>query len=121
MESGGFLLAEEAKKHGSAISDYLLCAKGPAGVFITAEHDEDQRAALNYFKVGEVPITHWSKFPPLSFRNYENNSRVIGGGGVLLNNTSTPSTVVEQLPNEVLHQGKKYHTVLEAFQSAGKR
>ena len=94
-KAGEFRLAEEAKKHGSAISDYLLCAKGPAGVFITAEHDENQRAALNYFKVGEGPYyTLVQNFHLCHLEIMKTIRRVIGGGGVLLNNTSTPSISV---------------------------
>ena len=120
VESGGFRLAEEAKKHGSAISDYLLCAKGPAGVFITAEHDEDQRAALNYFKVGEGPYyTLVQNFHLCHLEIMKTIRRVIGGGGVLLNNTSTPSISVGAIAKRGIAPGEKIPHGIGSFSVRG--
>jgi predicted homoserine dehydrogenase-like protein len=108
VESGGFYLAEQAKKHGTAISDYLLCPKGPAGVFITAEHEEDQRAALNYFKIGEGPYyTLVQNFHLCHLEIMKTIRRVLSGGGVLLNNTATPAISVGAIAKTKIAPGQK--------------
>ncbi|WP_409303468.1 NAD(P)-dependent oxidoreductase [Peribacillus sp. SCS-155] len=108
VESGGSYLAEQAKKHGSAISDYLLCPKGPAGVFITAEHEENQRAALEYFKIGKGPYyTLTQNFHLCHLEIIKTIRRVVGGGGVLLNNTANPSISVGAIAKVNIGPGEK--------------
>ena len=55
VESGAQILAEESKKLGYPISDYVLSSKAPAGVFIVAEHDQQHKMSLSNYKMGEGP------------------------------------------------------------------
>ena len=112
VDKGGIFLAQKAKEHGSAISDYLLCPKGPAGVFITAQHEENQEAALRYFKLGNGPyFTMIQNFHLCHLEILKTIRRVVSGGGVLLNNTATPSISVGAVaktkinPNENITHG----------------
>ena len=112
VDSGGIFLAQKAKEHGTAISDYLLCPKGPAGVFITAQHEENQEAALRYFKLGNGPyFTLIQNFHLCHLEILKTIRRVSSGGGILLNNTSTPSISVGAVaktkinPNEKITHG----------------
>ncbi|MBM4764470.1 NAD(P)-dependent oxidoreductase [Bacillus sp. B15-48] len=116
VESGGKYLAEQAKKHGSVISDYLLCPKGPAGVFITAEHEENQRGALNYFKMGEGPYyTLTQNFHLCHLEIMKTIRRVLTGGGVLLNNSSTPSISVGAVAKTKIAPGTKISHGIGSF------
>ncbi len=116
VESGGRYLAEHAIKQGRAISDYLLCPKGPAGVFITAEHDDNQRDALKYLKVGEGPYyTLVQNFHLCHLEIIKTIRRVLSGGGVLLNNTSTPSISVGAIAKKKIKSGEKIKQGIGSF------
>ena len=49
-------LAEMAEEHEAGpVSDYVLNAGGPAGVFVVARHDAEQQRFLKYLKLGDGP------------------------------------------------------------------
>lgn len=50
------ILGHWAVEHNTAIADYVLSPRLPAGVFVVAEHDISQRAALRYLKMGDGPF-----------------------------------------------------------------
>ena len=54
-EDGAMRLGELADKVGEPISDYVLSAGSPAGVFIVAKHDKEQAPYLKYLKLGDGP------------------------------------------------------------------
>lgn len=58
VEDGARRLAERALSAGMPVSDYLLAGDQPlpAGVFIAATHDEDQRSFLKYLKMGDGDV-----------------------------------------------------------------
>jgi predicted homoserine dehydrogenase-like protein len=55
LEDGAYRLGEMADGVGQAISDYVLSATAPAGVFIVAKHQSEQKPYLEYLKLGEGP------------------------------------------------------------------
>ncbi len=55
LEDGAFQLAELSERIGKPISDYILSSTAPAGVFIVAKHKEEQKAYLEYLKLGSGP------------------------------------------------------------------
>jgi predicted homoserine dehydrogenase-like protein len=111
IEEGSQLLASRAKESGYPISDYLLCSpkakkKFPAGVFITAEFDEDEAPTLKYLKLGEGPYyTFLQNFHliyleiPLTIR------QILRGDGVLLNNGHNPGASVCSIAKHRLTPG----------------
>lgn len=120
VESGGNDLAMKAKKHGSVISDYLVCPKGPAGVFITAEHEENQRDALRYFKLGEGPyFTLIQNFHLCHLEILKTIRRVINGDGVLLNNSVEPAISVGAVAKAKLKKGEKISYGIGSFRVRG--
>ena len=55
LEDGAQRLGEVADEIKKPISDYVLCATAPAGVFIVAKHDKEQKPYLEYLKLGPGP------------------------------------------------------------------
>lgn len=89
---GGSILADEAKKLEQPISDYLLSPKLPAGVFIAAEHNANQKEQLRYYKMGDGPYYILEKpYHLCHLEIFKTIDRVFRGGGVLLNNSTTPT------------------------------
>lgn len=95
-QEGGKLLGEKAEEIGAPISDYVLSPKSPAGVFITATHpDERQASYLAYYKMGGGP--HYVFLRPFHLCHLEiikTIERVLGDGGILLNNGKNPTVSV---------------------------
>jgi predicted homoserine dehydrogenase-like protein len=55
LEDGAQRLGEIADGLGRPISDYVLSANAPAGVFVVAKHDAEQIPYLEYLKLGKGP------------------------------------------------------------------
>ncbi len=55
LEDGAQRLGEVADEIGKPISDYVLSATSPAGIFIVAKHDREQKPYLEYLKLGAGP------------------------------------------------------------------
>lgn len=120
VDTGGNYLARQAKEHGSAISDYLVCPKGPAGVFITAEHEENQRDALRYFKLGDGPyFTLIQNFHLCHLEILKTIRRVVNGGGVLLNNTVEPGISVGAVAKTKINPGEEIKHGIGSFRVRG--
>ena len=112
MNHGGSILAEKAKKLGYPICDYLLSPKLPAGVFIAAEHSENQKDGLRYYKMGDGPYYILERtFHLCHLEIMKTVDRVLRGGGVLLNNSSDPTISVATIakrdlkPGEIIKKG----------------
>ncbi|TFE00019.1 NAD(P)-dependent oxidoreductase [Jeotgalibacillus sp. R-1-5s-1] len=120
ISSGGAYLAEKAKQHGIPISDYVLCPKGPAGIFITAEHEENQRDALEYLKLGPGPYyTLVKNFHLCHLEIIKTIRRVVSGGSVLLNNSLLPSISVGTIAKKTIKKGEKIDHGIGSFVARG--
>jgi len=118
--SGGVVLAEQAKLHGMAISDYILSPKAPAGVFITAKHDERQQDALRYYKMGMGPYyTMLVNYHLCHLEILKTIRRVKQGGGILLNNSIEPTYSVAAVAKRELHPGEMIDRGIGSFQVRG--
>jgi len=112
MLEGGTVLANKAKELGYPVSDYLLSAKLPAGVFLVVEHDEDQQDSLRYYKLGDGPYYVLERTYHLCHLEIiKTIKRVLTGGGVLLNNSTKPKFSVaaiakrDLIPGEMIKKG----------------
>lgn len=120
LRAGAYLLADEAKRLGRPISDYVLSPGSPKGVFLVAEHDESQRGYLRYLKLGEGPYY-------LLLKNYilchlealKTIRRVLAGGGVLLNNSLSPTVSVAAVAKRPLKPGDTIKRGLGSFDLRG--
>lgn len=55
LEDGAQRLGEVADEIKKPISDYVLSPTSPAGIFIVAKHDREQKPYLEYLKLGPGP------------------------------------------------------------------
>lgn len=104
-------LAEYAKEIGKPISDYLLQSshakeKFPAGVFITAEYDQEQAPALKYLKLGNGPYyTLIRNYHLIHLEIPATIRQVLQGQGVLLDNSFHPTASVCAIAKKTLQPG----------------
>lgn len=113
VTAGAQMLAAIAQERGRPISDCLLSApppapKLPAGVFITATHDQAHHDFLRYYKLGDGP--YYTLLRPYFLPHLEiikTIRRVLQGGGVLLNNSATPRISVAALSKRALNPGEQ--------------
>jgi dTDP-4-dehydrorhamnose reductase len=120
MLHGGTILAEEAKKIGCPVSDYVLSPKLPAGVFLVVEHDAEQIDSLRYYKLGEGPYYVLERTYHLCHLEIiKTIKRVLSGGGVLLNNSATPRYSVAAIAKHDIRSGEKLKKAIGSFDVRG--
>lgn len=56
MKTGAFNLAKKAKEMNMVLSDYIISAEAPPGVFIVATHDQEFVPNLKTYKMGTGPF-----------------------------------------------------------------
>ncbi len=118
MVLGGNILASKAKDLGSPVSDYLLSAKLPAGVFLVAQHP--QKDALNYFKLGDGPYYVLDRtFHLCHLEIVKTIKRVLSGGGVLLDNSKNPTISAASVAKRDLKVGDKIEKGIGSFDVRG--
>ena len=120
MAVGGNILASKAKNIGKPVSDYLLSAKLPAGVFIVVEHSGNQQAAMRYFKMGDGPYYVLERTYHLCHLEIlKTIKRVLSGGGVLLDNSPEPRISVAAIAKRDLKAGEKIEKGIGSFDVRG--
>ena len=120
MQLGGEELATYAKKLNEPISDYLLSPKLPAGVFIVAEHDAEQKDQLQYYKMGPGPFYVIERtFHLCHLEIVKTIKRVLDGGSVLLDNSKTPRISVGTIAKKDLQAGMKIKKGIGSFDVRG--
>jgi len=122
MLDGGTILANKAKSLGieSPVSDYVLSATLPAGVFLLVEHDEDQEDALRYYKLGQGPYYVLERTYHLCHLEIiKTIKRVLSGGGVLLDNSASPRFSVAAIAKRDLKAGEQIEKGIGSFTVRG--
>jgi len=120
LATGALALGKLADSRNEAISDYVLSAKAPAGVFILATHENQQAPYLQYYKLGDGP--HY-----LLVKNYhlchleipKTIKEVIEKQEVLLNNSTQPRMSVAAIAKKSLAQGAIISRALGSFEIRG--
>ena len=95
LKEAAVILAQESKRLGSPISDYVINPKLPAGVFIVSEHPTERPEVLKYLKLGEGP--YYTLLRPYHLCHLEMSRtirRVLSGQPPLLNNGIRPHATV---------------------------
>lgn len=120
VNTGARALAEQAEALGYPISDYILSPKSPPGVFIAAKHNERQKAYLSHLKMGDGPyyiLLHNYHLCHLEIA--KTIIRVLGGGGVLLNNGNKPGVSVAAVAKKPLAAGHSIKRGIGSFDVRG--
>jgi len=119
-EEGGSILAKKAKDLDTPISDYLLSPTLPAGVFLTVEHHESQAESLRYYKMGEGPFyTLVKPYHLCHLEMFKTIDRVFKGGGVLLDNSTSPTISTATIAKKNLVIGEKIEKGIGSFEVRG--
>jgi predicted homoserine dehydrogenase-like protein len=102
------------------VSDYLLSATLPAGVFLLVEHDEDQQDSLRYYKLGQGPYYVLERTYHLCHLEIiKTIKRVLSGGGVLLDNSASPKFSVAAVAKRDLLVGESIEKGIGSFTVRG--
>lgn len=120
LRQGAAVLADAARAHGGAISDYLLSPALPHGVFLVAGHDDAQRAALAYVKAGDGP--DYVLLKPHVFAHLEvakTARRLAAAGGVLLDNGAAPTVGVAAVAKRDMPAGHRIARAIGSFDLRG--
>lgn len=117
----GNLLGMMADRIGQPFVDYIIPAGYPAGgVFLVGRHDDDQRDAIEYFKLGPGPFyTLLRPFHLCSLEVGKTVRRVLQGGSVLLNNSTSPTLGVAALAKRAMRPGELIERGIGGFQFRG--
>lgn len=116
----GFRLAESAKKTGKPVCDYCVSPKSPVRVFIVAEHDSRQKAALDYYKFGTGPYYILPQSIMLCHLEIAKTiRRMFKGEAPLLDNSRTPSISMAAVAKKHLPAGTKIEFGCGCFEVRG--
>lgn len=117
----GNVLGMMADRFGQPFVDYVIPSGYSAGgVFLVCRHDDDQQAALEYFKLGAGPYyTLVRPFHLCSLEVGKTVRRVLNGGGVLLNNSTTPTLGVAAIAKRTMRPGELIERGIGGFQFRG--
>ena len=108
LDTGAKILANHAHRLNQPLSDYVLSAKSPPGVFIVAEHDPSAWPALRYMKLGEAPF--YVLLRPYHLCHLEalrTINQVLRGEGILMDNSSKPSISVAAIAKRTMKPGTR--------------
>lgn len=121
LEAAAKQLAEMAEEHEAGpVSDYVLNAGGPAGVFVVARHDAEQQRFLKYLKLGEGP--YYFLLQPFHLCHLEmvgTIEAVLNGRQPLLNNGRKPSVGVCAIAKADMEAGDIVTRALGSFAFRG--
>lgn len=121
LNRAALTLASSAERQGKgAISDYVLQAGGPPGVFIVARHDPAQQPWLHYLKLGAGP--HYVLLQPFHLCHLEllrTLDQVVAGAPPLLDNGRRPRVGVVAVAKHALAAGSRIERALGSFDFRG--
>jgi predicted homoserine dehydrogenase-like protein len=108
VEEGALALAREAARRNVVVSDYVLSATAPPGVFVVAEHDSCQRLYLQYARLGDGPLYYLARTHHLlHLEALKTVARVVDRGSILLNNSRRPRYSVAAIAKRELQRGDR--------------
>jgi predicted homoserine dehydrogenase-like protein len=121
LEQGAFDLARQAEAAGDRpVSDYVLKAGGPPGVFIAARHQQAQSPYLEYLKLGSGP--HYLLLQPFHLCHLEMLRTIeaaLDGEAPLLTNSERPRVGVRAVAKRDLAAGEQVARALGSFDFRG--
>jgi len=120
IDKGGCLLAEEAKRVGAPISDYILHPKSEVRIFIVGEHHPRNKEALRYLKMGAGPYYLLQHNTILTYLEIPKTiRRILDGGLPLLDNSSHPRVSIAAVAKRQLLPGEQIERGIGSFDARG--
>lgn len=121
LEDGANRLAEMAEGVGKPISDYVLSSVAPAGIFIVARHNIEQKPYLEYLKLGEGP--YYVIIKPFHLCHLEIPKTIInvlaGNKNYSFNNGNNPTVQVAAVAKRKIEKGEIVKRGLGSFDARG--
>jgi len=120
MQEGANILCEAAERLGMPVADYVLSLKLPHGVFVAGRHDERQKGALRYLKLGDGPyyvVLRHNIFVHLEI--LKTIKRVVHQGRILLDNSAAPVASVATIAKRDLEPGHRIACGIGSFDVRG--
>ena len=121
LEDGAQRLGEIADGIGLPVSDYVLSANAPAGVFVVAKHDAEQIPYLEYLKLGKGP--YYIILRPYHLCHLEIPRTILavlrGDERVRFNNGPRPTVQVVAVAKRALAKGETIKRGLGGFDVRG--
>ena len=121
LNVSGNVLGLIAEGVGQPIVDYVLPnGYSAGGVFLVCRHDEMQAQAIEYFKLGPGPYYVLTRpFHLCSLEVGKTVRRVLAGGGVLLNNSVSPTLGVAAIAKREMKAGETIGRGIGGFDVRG--
>jgi predicted homoserine dehydrogenase-like protein len=121
LNVSGNVLGLIADGVGQPIVDYVLPnGYSAGGVFLVCRHDEMQAPAIEYFKLGPGPYYVLTRpFHLCSLEVGKTVRRVLAGGGVLLNNSVSPTLGVAAIAKREMKAGEMIGRGIGGFDVRG--
>ncbi|MBB3103659.1 NAD(P)-dependent oxidoreductase [Azomonas macrocytogenes] len=121
LNDSASILGMMADRMGQPIVDYVMPSGYPAGgVFIVCRHDEEQAPAIEYFKLGPGPYYVLTRpFHLCSLEVGKTVRRVLAGGDILLNNSTSPTLGVAAIAKKPMKAGTMIDRGIGGFQFRG--
>ena len=120
IEGAAEVLAGEATRVGRPISDFVVDRSLPHGVFLVCRHDEGQRAALEYYKMGSGPFYTLIKnniFVHLEI--LKTVRRMLETRQILLDNSAVPELSLAGVAKRALDRGEVIESAIGSFDVRG--
>lgn len=114
------VLGERARHLGKPISEYVLSPTLPHGVFVVGEHDDDQKAALEYLKMGTGPfytVIRNSIFVHLEIM--KTVRRLVEDRSITLDNSARPEVSVAAVAKRDVAAGTRVERAIGSFDFRG--
>ncbi len=120
LDEAARFYGDRVKQLGAKISDYILFPDAPHGVFIVAEHDDEQHGFLTHIKMGDGPYYVLTDHEVLVHLEVARTiQHVVRDGRVLLNNSSRPRINVAAVAKHPLAAGERIAKAIGSFEMRG--
>lgn len=120
LRASAEILGARTREIGQPIAEFVLSPQYNHGVFIVAEHDEAQAAALEYLKQGPGP--YYTLIRPSIFAHLEIMKTIRGlveDGKVLLDNSTMPEVSVAAIAKSEVEPGTRVAHAIGSFDFRG--
>lgn len=120
LKAGALSLAQKAHDLNKVLSDYIISAEAPPGVFIVGTHHEALAPDLKTYKMGDGPFyLHYKPTHLCFFETPKTIKRLYYNDHILLNNGSQPTVGVAALAKHELLPGTIINKAIGSFELRG--
>ncbi len=120
LKTGAFALAQKAFEKNMVLSDYIISAEAPPGVFIVGTHYNELAPDLRTYKMGDGPFyLHYKPTHLCYFETPKTINRFLKNDHILLDNGKYPTVGVAALAKKELKPGDYIEKGIGSFETRG--